>query len=63
VLAVALQISIGVATVRWGVPLPLAALHNAGAAFLVISLVTLLRALWPTPAIGMVPLHRADPSR
>jgi cytochrome c oxidase assembly protein subunit 15 len=63
VLAVALQISIGVATVRWGVPLPLAALHNAGAAFLAISLVTLLRALWPTPAIGMVPLHRADPSR
>ncbi|HEY2633244.1 MAG TPA: COX15/CtaA family protein [Steroidobacteraceae bacterium] len=63
VLAVALQISIGVATVRWGVPLPLAALHNAGAAFLVISLVTLLRALWPAPAIGMVPLHRADPSR
>lgn len=63
VLAVMLQISIGVATVRWGVPLPLAALHNAGAAFLVISLVTLLRALWPAPAIGMVPLHRADPSR
>src|ERR1700722_10665861 len=63
VFAVALQISVGVATVRWGVPLPLAALHNAGAAFLVISLVTLLRALWPAPAIGMVPLHRADPSR
>jgi cytochrome c oxidase assembly protein subunit 15 len=63
VLAVVLQISIGVATVRWGVPLPLAALHNAGAAFLVISLVTLLRALWPAPAIGVVPLHRADPPR
>ena len=74
VLAVLLQISIGVATVHWGVPLPLATLHNAGAAFLVISMVTLLRALWPAPdgpashepsrAVGMVPLrHRADPSR
>ncbi len=63
VLAVAVQISIGVATVHWGVPLPLATLHNAGAAFLVICMVTLLRALWPAPAIGMVPLHRADSSR
>jgi len=63
VLAALLQISIGVATVHWGVPLPLATLHNAGAAFLVISLVTLLRALWPAPAIGVVPLHRAHPSR
>ena len=62
-LAVLLQISIGVATVHWGVPLPLATLHNAGAAFLVISIVTLLRALWPAPAIGMVPLHRADSPR
>jgi cytochrome c oxidase assembly protein subunit 15 len=56
VLAVLLQISIGVATVHWGVPLPLATLHNAGAAFLVISMVWLLRALWPAPAIGMIPL-------
>ena len=63
VLAVLLQISIGVATVHWGFPLPLATLHNAGAAFLVISIVTVLRALWPAPAIGMVPLHRDDPSR
>ncbi len=63
VLAVALQISIGVSTVHWGFPLPLATLHNAGAAFLVISMVSLLRALWPAPVIGMVPLHRADPSR
>src|SRR3979490_448168 len=43
VLAVLLQISLGVATVHWGVPLPLATLHNAGAAFLVISMVWLLR--------------------
>jgi cytochrome c oxidase assembly protein subunit 15 len=64
VLAVLLQISLGVATVHWGVPLGLATLHNAGAAFLVISMVWLLRALWPAPAIGMVPLHnRADHSR
>jgi cytochrome c oxidase assembly protein subunit 15 len=63
VLAVATQISIGVATVHWAIPLPLATLHNAGAGFLVISMVTLLRALWPTPAIGMVPWQHADPSR
>jgi heme a synthase len=63
VFAVALQISIGAATVHWGIPLPLATLHNAGAAFLVICMVTLLRALWPAPAVHMVPLHRADPSR
>jgi heme a synthase len=62
-LAVLLQISIGVSTVHWGIPLPLATLHNAGAAFLVVSMVTLLRALWPAPAIVMVPLHRADPPR
>jgi heme a synthase len=63
VLAVALQISLGLATVHWGVPLPLATLHNAGAAFLVISMVTLLRSLWPALQIGVIPLHRADPSR
>jgi cytochrome c oxidase assembly protein subunit 15 len=63
VFAVALQISIGMATVHWGVPLGLATLHNAGAAFLVTSLVTLLRALWPAPTVGMVPLHRVDSSR
>jgi heme a synthase len=54
VLAVAMQICIGIATVHWGIPLPLATLHNAGAAFLVVSFVALLRAL--------VPLHHADPS-
>jgi cytochrome c oxidase assembly protein subunit 15 len=68
VLAVVIQITIGVAMVHWGVPLGLATLHDAGAAYLVISMVTLLRALWPAagrpaPAILMVPLHRADPSR
>jgi heme a synthase len=63
ILAVALQISIGVATVHWGVPLPLATLHNAGAAFLVVSLVTLVRALWPASLIPMVPLQRVDHPR
>jgi len=62
-LAVVVQISIGVATVHWGVPLVLATLHNAGAAFLVVSMVTLLRALWPVPPLGMVPLQRVDSPR
>ena len=59
-LAVLIQISIGVSTVHWGVPLALATLHNAGAAFLVIVMVTLLRSLWPAPprpaAPGVIPL-------
>ncbi|HEX3847395.1 MAG TPA: COX15/CtaA family protein [Steroidobacteraceae bacterium] len=63
VLAVLLQITIGIAMVHLGVPLPLATLHNAGAAFLVLCMVTLLRALWPVPAIGMVTLQGADPPR
>jgi cytochrome c oxidase assembly protein subunit 15 len=60
--AVVLQISIGVAMVHFGMPLPLATLHNAGAALLVICTVTLLRTLWPESAIspasatGVVPL-------
>ncbi len=49
VFAVLLQISIGVSTVHFGVPLPLATLHNAGAAFLVVVIITLLRALRPDP--------------
>jgi heme a synthase len=59
-LAVLLQISVGIATVKLGVPLVLATLHNAGAALLVISMVWLLRALWPVSAIGMVPLARGN---
>src|SRR5450631_3458958 len=54
VFAVLLQISIGVATVHWGVPLTLATLHTAGAAFLVISMVNLLRVLSPAP-VGRPP--------
>jgi len=47
VLAVLLQIGIGLGMVHFGVPLALADLHNAGAAFAVVSMVTLLRRLWP----------------
>jgi cytochrome c oxidase assembly protein subunit 15 len=54
--AVLAQVAIGIATVHWGVPLPLATLHNAGAALLVVAIVTLIRALWPAPSVAMVPL-------
>jgi heme a synthase len=60
VIAVLVQISIGVTTVHLGVPLALATLHNAGAALLVVSMVWLLRALWPAQPIGMVPLTRGN---
>jgi cytochrome c oxidase assembly protein subunit 15 len=74
VFAVLLQIGIGVAMVHFHMPLPLATLHNGGAAFLVIVLVTLLRTLWPRtqeaapvrtpePAVGMLPLRRVDAPR
>jgi heme a synthase len=58
--AVLLQVSIGVATVHFGVPLPLATMHHAGAAAVVVSMVWLLRALWPASPSSMVPLNR-DP--
>ena len=44
-------------------PLPLATLHNAGAALLVICAVTLLRVLRPARAIGMVPLSHGYRTR
>jgi heme a synthase len=46
--AVLLQIGIGVAMVHLAMPLPLATLHNAGAALLVVCTVTMLRLLWPS---------------
>jgi cytochrome c oxidase assembly protein subunit 15 len=61
--AVLLQIGIGVAMVHFAMPLPLATLHNAGAALLVICSVTLLRLLWPEPDIGMVPLRDVHRTR
>jgi len=48
--AVVLQISIGIATVKEGFPLDLATAHNAGAALLLLTVIALLRALWPLPA-------------
>jgi len=50
ILGVLAQISIGVSMVHFGMPLALATLHNAGAAFLVLVNVTLLRALRPAGA-------------
>jgi heme a synthase len=47
--AVLLQIGIGLTMVHFAMPLPLATLHNAGAALLVVCTVTLLRLLWPAP--------------
>lgn len=58
--AVIAQITIGVAMVHWGFPLPLATLHNAGAALLVLAMVNLLRALWPAPSIAVIPLASGD---
>ncbi len=49
-LALALQIAIGVTTVAQGFPLAVATAHNAGAALLLITVITLLRHLWPLPA-------------
>jgi heme a synthase len=73
VFAVLLQITIGISMVRFGIPLALATLHNAGAAFLVLVNVMLLRALRPAssviglyktaPAPGMVTLPRVEPTR
>jgi cytochrome c oxidase assembly protein subunit 15 len=74
VFAVLLQITIGVAMVHFHLPLPLATLHNGGAAFLVMVMVTLLRTLCPRsletaplrapePASAMVPLRRVDAPR
>jgi cytochrome c oxidase assembly protein subunit 15 len=73
VLAVLVQITIGASMVHFGVPLALATLHNAGAAFLVLINVMLLRALRPAasgavssktePNPGMVPLPGVDPAR
>jgi heme a synthase len=48
--AVLLQIGIGVAMVHFALPLPLATMHNAGAALLVICMVGLLRMLWRSRA-------------
>jgi cytochrome c oxidase assembly protein subunit 15 len=61
ILAVLAQISLGLSTVHWGVPLAIATMHNAGAAFLVLVMVTLLRALWPVPPAEAPRAARPDP--
>jgi cytochrome c oxidase assembly protein subunit 15 len=53
--AVLLQICIGLTMVHFAFPLPLATMHNAGAALLVIAMVTLLRTLRPAQAHGVIP--------
>jgi heme a synthase len=58
--AVLLQIGIGITMVHLGMPILAATLHNAGAAFLVLCMVTLLRLLWPEALIGVVPLDRVQ---
>jgi heme a synthase len=51
--AVVLQLGFGIAMVLRGFPLWLATLHNAGAAFVVISLTLLIRDLWPASAVRL----------
>lgn len=48
------QVSFGVGNVVLGLPLPVAVLHNGGAAILLLGLVTVLHRLWParTPNVG-----------
>jgi cytochrome c oxidase assembly protein subunit 15 len=47
VAALLLQILLGIGTVVRGFPLGLATAHNAGAALLLLTVVTLIRYLWP----------------
>jgi cytochrome c oxidase assembly protein subunit 15 len=62
VAALLLQIAIGLSMVHFGMPLLLAVLHNAGAALLVVCMVTLLHTLWPVRHGAVIPLPRVDPS-
>jgi cytochrome c oxidase assembly protein subunit 15 len=48
--ALALQLLIGITTVLRGFPLAWATAHNAGAALLLLSLVAVIRYLWPIHA-------------
>jgi cytochrome c oxidase assembly protein subunit 15 len=57
--AVLLQMGVGVTMVHLGVPLAAATSHNAGAAFLVICTVALLRLLWPEAAAAAAGSHRS----
>jgi cytochrome c oxidase assembly protein subunit 15 len=48
--ALALQLAIGITTVVRGFPLAWATAHNAGAALLLLSVVAVIRFLWPNDA-------------
>jgi heme a synthase len=52
--ALGVQVALGIANVIYGLPLGLAVAHNAGAAFLLLALVTVVHKLWPadTPGVG-----------
>lgn len=52
-LLLAAQIALGIANIRAGLPLPVATLHNAGAAMLLLALVALLARV--TPRAGISP--------
>ena len=47
---VAIQIALGIGNVQLGLPLPVATMHNAGAAFLLALLVWILARITPVPA-------------
>ncbi|KAB7624440.1 COX15/CtaA family protein [Alkalilimnicola sp. S0819] len=51
----ALQFSLGIANVLLSLPLPVAVAHNAGAALLLLSLITLNHSLRPPPTLGCSP--------
>ena len=48
--ALGLQLAIGITTVVRGFPLAWATAHNAGAAFLLLSVIAVMRFLWPSHA-------------
>jgi cytochrome c oxidase assembly protein subunit 15 len=47
--ALALQLSIGLSLVHWQFPLPLAVMHNGGAALLLLVMVTVVTVTWTRP--------------
>lgn len=47
--ALLLQVSIGISVVKFALPLPIAVMHNSGAAILLLTLVAVCYALWRRP--------------
>jgi heme a synthase len=65
-LALLVQIGLGIATVVGHLPLPIAVAHNGGAAWLLLSLVTLLHILTPDPKAmlaGAAPVEKIPTPR